>query len=107
PRVGPSRLGTHTPGGLGRNSRRRGGAGRGPIAYTSIWAPGTRRSHRRVSSGPARGRHRTSARGPAVTMRIGAEEEFHVLDVESGRLVPRAGTLLGRLGGSGFSRELQ
>jgi carboxylate-amine ligase len=42
-----------------------------------------------------------------VTVRIGAEEEFHVLDVESGRLAPRADTLLGRLGGSGFSRELQ
>lgn len=42
-----------------------------------------------------------------MTVRIGAEEEFHVLDVESGRLVPRADTLLGRLGGPGFSRELQ
>ncbi|MFE1512548.1 glutamate--cysteine ligase (plasmid) [Streptomyces sp. DSM 116494] len=42
-----------------------------------------------------------------MTVRIGAEEEFHVLDVESGRLVPRADTLLGRLGGAGFSRELQ
>lgn len=42
-----------------------------------------------------------------MTVRIGAEEEFHVVDVESGRLVPRADTLLGRLGGDGFSRELQ
>ncbi|MFF8634030.1 glutamate--cysteine ligase [Streptomyces pilosus] len=42
-----------------------------------------------------------------MTVRIGAEEEFHVVDVESGRLVPRADTLLGRLEGSGFSRELQ
>ncbi|GAA2542735.1 MULTISPECIES: carboxylate-amine ligase [Streptomyces] len=42
-----------------------------------------------------------------MTVRIGAEEEFHVLDVESGRLVPRAGTLLGRLGRAGFTRELQ
>ncbi|MFI2376981.1 glutamate--cysteine ligase [Streptomyces sp. NPDC018964] len=42
-----------------------------------------------------------------MTVRIGAEEEFHVLDVESGRLAPRADTLLGRLGGSGFGRELQ
>ncbi|MFE2279837.1 glutamate--cysteine ligase [Streptomyces sp. NPDC059454] len=42
-----------------------------------------------------------------MTVRIGAEEEFHVLDVESGRLAPQADTLLGRLGGSGFSRELQ
>ncbi len=42
-----------------------------------------------------------------MTVRIGAEEEFHVVDVESGRLVPRADTLLGRLEGPGFSRELQ
>ncbi|MFD7701568.1 glutamate--cysteine ligase [Streptomyces caelestis] len=42
-----------------------------------------------------------------MTVRIGAEEEFHVLDVESGRLVPRADELLGRLGGSGFASELQ
>ncbi|KES08343.1 glutamate--cysteine ligase [Streptomyces toyocaensis] len=42
-----------------------------------------------------------------MTVRIGAEEEFHVVDVESGRLVPRADTLLDRLGGDGFSRELQ
>ncbi|MCT7354111.1 glutamate--cysteine ligase [Streptomyces sp. 15-116A] len=44
-------------------------------------------------------------------MRIGAEEEFHVLDVESGRLVPRADALLGRLGTtgatSGFTHEMQ
>ncbi|MET9154996.1 glutamate--cysteine ligase [Streptomyces griseoflavus] len=42
-----------------------------------------------------------------MTVHIGAEEEFHVVDVESGRLVPRADTLLGRLEGPGFSRELQ
>ncbi|MFF7857401.1 glutamate--cysteine ligase [Streptomyces sp. NPDC007904] len=42
-----------------------------------------------------------------MTVRIGAEEEFHVLDVESGRLVPRADALLGRLGRGGFTRELQ
>ncbi|WP_053634757.1 carboxylate-amine ligase [Streptomyces sp. XY152] len=42
-----------------------------------------------------------------MTVRIGAEEEFHVLDVESGRLVPRADELLGRLGGLGFDSELQ
>ncbi|MFE9776233.1 glutamate--cysteine ligase [Streptomyces sp. NPDC005931] len=42
-----------------------------------------------------------------MTVRIGAEEEFHVLDVESGRLVPRADALLERLGRSGFTRELQ
>lgn len=40
-------------------------------------------------------------------MRIGAEEEFHVLDVESGRLVPRARALLDRLDGEGFTAELQ
>ncbi len=42
-----------------------------------------------------------------MTVRIGAEEEFHVLDAESGRLVPRAGLLLERLGTKGFSSELQ
>ncbi|WP_240661079.1 MULTISPECIES: glutamate--cysteine ligase [unclassified Streptomyces] len=42
-----------------------------------------------------------------MTVRIGAEEEFHVVDVESGRLVPRAGTLLDGLGEPGFGRELQ
>ncbi|GGQ49046.1 glutamate--cysteine ligase [Streptomyces althioticus] len=42
-----------------------------------------------------------------MTVRIGAEEEFHVLDAESGRLVPRAGRLLERLGTTGFSSELQ
>ncbi|MFE3636346.1 YbdK family carboxylate-amine ligase [Streptomyces sp. NPDC059168] len=42
-----------------------------------------------------------------MTPRLGAEEEFHVLDVESGRLVPRAAELIGRLGGPGFTTELQ
>ncbi len=42
-----------------------------------------------------------------MTVRIGAEEEFHVLDAESGRLVPRAGLLLERLGTTGFASELQ
>ncbi|PWJ05153.1 YbdK family carboxylate-amine ligase [Streptomyces sp. NWU49] len=42
-----------------------------------------------------------------MTVRIGAEEEFHVLDVESGRLVPRADVLLDRLDRAGFTRELQ
>ncbi|MGX4694236.1 carboxylate-amine ligase [Streptomyces sp. JNUCC 63] len=42
-----------------------------------------------------------------MTLRIGAEEEFHVLDVESGRLVPRARAVLGRLDGPGFTTELQ
>jgi carboxylate-amine ligase len=42
-----------------------------------------------------------------VTLRIGAEEEFHVLDVESGRLVPRAGAVLDRLSRPGFTTELQ
>ncbi|MFI1168132.1 YbdK family carboxylate-amine ligase [Streptomyces sp. NPDC020801] len=40
-------------------------------------------------------------------MRIGAEEEFHVLDVESGRLVPRARAVLDRLDRPGFTTELQ
>ncbi|GAA3494758.1 glutamate--cysteine ligase [Streptomyces prasinosporus] len=42
-----------------------------------------------------------------MTVRIGAEEEFHVLDVESGRLVPRADVLLGRVDRAGFTHELQ
>ncbi|MFF7899894.1 glutamate--cysteine ligase [Streptomyces sp. NPDC088817] len=42
-----------------------------------------------------------------MTLRIGAEEEFHVLDVESGRLVPRAHAVLDRLRGPGFTAELQ
>ncbi|MFK4149234.1 glutamate--cysteine ligase [Streptomyces sp. NPDC004065] len=42
-----------------------------------------------------------------MTLRIGAEEEFHVLDVESGRLVPRARAVLDRLNRPGFTTELQ
>ncbi|MEW2256671.1 YbdK family carboxylate-amine ligase [Streptomyces sp. NPDC047869] len=42
-----------------------------------------------------------------MTPRLGAEEEFHVLDVESGRLVPRAAELIERLGRPGFTTELQ
>ncbi|KUN78983.1 glutamate--cysteine ligase [Streptomyces bungoensis] len=42
-----------------------------------------------------------------MTPRLGAEEEFHVLDVESGHLVPRAAELLGRLRRPGFTEELQ
>jgi carboxylate-amine ligase len=40
-------------------------------------------------------------------VRIGAEEEFHVLDVESGRLVPRARAVLDRVHRPGFTTELQ
>ncbi|WP_326573275.1 YbdK family carboxylate-amine ligase [Streptomyces sp. NBC_00481] len=42
-----------------------------------------------------------------MTVRVGVEEEFHVLDAESGRLVPGAGTVLGRLHRSEFTTELQ
>ncbi|MFF0969195.1 carboxylate-amine ligase [Streptomyces sp. NPDC003703] len=42
-----------------------------------------------------------------MTLRIGAEEEFHLVDAETGRLVPRAGAVLERLGGSGYAPELQ
>ncbi|MFF4824069.1 carboxylate-amine ligase [Streptomyces sp. NPDC001312] len=42
-----------------------------------------------------------------MTLRIGAEEEFHVLDVESGRLVPHARAVLDRLRRPGFTTELQ
>ncbi|MEV7454245.1 carboxylate-amine ligase, partial [Streptomyces nigra] len=40
-------------------------------------------------------------------MRIGVEEEFHVLEVESGLLVPRADAVLRRLPGETFTTELQ
>ncbi|MFD4555065.1 glutamate--cysteine ligase [Streptomyces sp. NPDC058469] len=39
-------------------------------------------------------------------MRIGVEEEFHILGVESGRLVPRADPVLRRLPRRNFSPEL-
>lgn len=39
--------------------------------------------------------------------RIGAEEEFHLLDADSGLLVPRARAVLALLPGSGFTSELQ
>ncbi|MFF0778065.1 YbdK family carboxylate-amine ligase [Streptomyces sp. NPDC003720] len=42
-----------------------------------------------------------------MTPRLGAEEEFHVLDVESGRLVPRAAELIEHLGRPDFTTELQ
>jgi carboxylate-amine ligase len=38
---------------------------------------------------------------------VGVEEEFHVLDVESGLLVPRAGAVLERLRRPDFTTELQ
>ncbi|MFC8430955.1 glutamate--cysteine ligase [Streptomyces sp. NPDC057253] len=39
-------------------------------------------------------------------MRIGVEEEFHILEAESGLLVPRAEAVLGRLPGRTFTTEL-
>ncbi|MFJ4205415.1 glutamate--cysteine ligase [Streptomyces sviceus] len=39
-------------------------------------------------------------------MRMGVEEEFHILEVESGRLVPRADAVLRRLPRRTFTREL-
>ncbi|MGR6974806.1 carboxylate-amine ligase [Streptomyces cynarae] len=41
-----------------------------------------------------------------MALRIGAEEEFHVVNVESGRLVPRARDILERLARPGFTTEL-
>ncbi|MFF8293389.1 glutamate--cysteine ligase [Streptomyces sp. NPDC016309] len=41
-----------------------------------------------------------------MTVRIGVEEEFHVLDVETGELVPRAGTVLHDLPEKRFTTEL-
>ncbi len=40
-------------------------------------------------------------------MRIGVEEEFHIVDMESGLLVPRADTVLQRLPRQTFTTELQ
>ena len=42
-----------------------------------------------------------------MTARIGVEEEFHVVEVESGLLVPRAGTVLRELDSPVFTTELQ
>ncbi|MFJ7044382.1 glutamate--cysteine ligase [Streptomyces sp. NPDC101112] len=42
-----------------------------------------------------------------MAVRVGVEEEFHVLDLESGRLVPGADAVLGRLRRPGFKPELQ
>ncbi|MFE6826541.1 glutamate--cysteine ligase [Streptomyces sp. NPDC057690] len=42
-----------------------------------------------------------------MSVRIGVEEEFHVLEVESGLLVPRANSLLRRLPRRTFTTELQ
>ncbi|MFG3280984.1 glutamate--cysteine ligase [Streptomyces sp. NPDC048111] len=41
-----------------------------------------------------------------MNVRIGVEEEFHVLEAESGLLVPGAASILGRLSGPGFTTEL-
>ncbi|MFD6364696.1 carboxylate-amine ligase [Streptomyces roseolus] len=43
-----------------------------------------------------------------MTVRIGVEEEFHVIDIESGELVPRAAAVLRRLArhGDAFATEL-
>lgn len=41
-----------------------------------------------------------------MTLRIGTEEEFHILEVESGQLVPRADAILGRLPRRSFTTEL-
>ncbi len=41
-----------------------------------------------------------------MAMRIGVEEEFHILEVESGLLVPRAGAVLRRLPRRTFTTEL-
>ncbi len=41
-----------------------------------------------------------------MAMRIGVEEEFHILELESGMLVPRADAVLRRLPGRTFTTEL-
>ncbi|MFD7133640.1 glutamate--cysteine ligase [Streptomyces sp. NPDC059894] len=42
-----------------------------------------------------------------MTVRIGVEEEFHLVEVETGLLVPRADTVLEGLPGQTFTTELQ
>ncbi|MFF9624914.1 glutamate--cysteine ligase [Streptomyces griseosporeus] len=42
-----------------------------------------------------------------MTVRIGVEEEFHIVEVETGLLAPRADTLLERLPAGTFTTELQ
>ncbi|MEU2062516.1 glutamate--cysteine ligase [Streptomyces sp. NPDC013455] len=42
-----------------------------------------------------------------MTVRIGVEEEFHIVEVETGLLVPRAGTVLEKLPAGTFTTELQ
>ncbi|MFF7356185.1 MULTISPECIES: carboxylate-amine ligase [Streptomyces] len=42
-----------------------------------------------------------------MTVRIGVEEEFHIVEVETGLLVPRADTVLATLPGPTFTTELQ
>ncbi|MBY8840322.1 glutamate--cysteine ligase [Streptomyces sp. SP2-10] len=42
-----------------------------------------------------------------MTVRIGVEEEFHLVELETGLLVPRADTVLERLRGPTFTTELQ
>src|SRR5918997_5507605 len=48
----------------------------------------------------------TAARGTRE-LQIGAEEEFHVVDLEWGRTTPEVDTLLGQLDGEEFAPELQ
>ncbi|MFI0805725.1 glutamate--cysteine ligase [Streptomyces echinatus] len=42
-----------------------------------------------------------------MTVRIGVEEEFHLVELETGLLVPRADTVLEKLPGPTFTTELQ
>lgn len=42
----------------------------------------------------------------SASLTLGAEEEFHIVDLDSRELVPRAPELLARLPGEGFSPEL-
>ncbi|GII83113.1 hypothetical protein Ssi03_11030 [Sphaerisporangium siamense] len=44
--------------------------------------------------------------GLTESIAVGVEEEFHVVDLETRHLVPRAGTLLGRLPDDRFTQEL-
>src|SRR3954447_14667879 len=56
-----------------------------------------------AAGGPAE----AAQRADGDFVRLGAEEEFHVVDLASRELVPAAGALLADLPGEGFSHELQ
>lgn len=45
--------------------------------------------------------------GDSVTSRIGVEEEFHLVDLQTRRASPAVDAMLDQLGGESFAPELQ